>query len=116
MRTPQGFECRYFYGDYRRGRNKEECRLVEGPNAQQWTSKLCKTCPVPGILQANACPNLVLQAEIASMPLGLMKRVKVSAFCKLSGQVVKEPHIGCGECHPLPPVFTQDHNDTHAAS
>ena len=28
MRTPAGKECQYFYGDYYRGRNQEECRLL----------------------------------------------------------------------------------------
>ena len=29
--------CRYFYGDYFRGKNKEECRLLEAnPNVKRW--------------------------------------------------------------------------------
>ena len=30
MRTPAGKECRYFYGNYHRGRGIEECRLLHG--------------------------------------------------------------------------------------
>jgi hydrogenase-4 component F len=65
MKTPAGTECRYFYGNYFRGRQKEECRLigvVQSPH--NWTSDLCKTCPVPGILRANACPNLILKGSL----------------------------------------------------
>ena len=59
MRTPAGTECPYFYGDYFRGRNVEECRLLKAAG-QRWTRDLCKTCPVPGIARANACEFLKL--------------------------------------------------------
>lgn len=106
MRTPAGFDCRFFYGNYFRGRNVEECRLIGSaapPN--HWTSKLCNTCPVPGILRANACPNLVLEGQVERRFFGLSKNVKVTAFCTKTAGPVKEPAIGCGQCHPLPPVF-----------
>jgi len=106
MKTPAGFECRYFYGDYFRGRNVEECQLLQN-SGQAWTPDLCKTCPVPGITRANACEFLQLRAQVAR-PLGAVfqKRVQINAYCKKTGQSVKEPHIGCGECHPLPPSFS----------
>lgn len=106
MRTPAGNECPYFFGDYYRGRNQEECRLL-GPNPKQngWTPNLCKTCPVPGIVLANACPNMALTGTIQKTLFGLFRGVKVSAFCSLSQSEVSEPHIGCGQCHPLPPEF-----------
>jgi hypothetical protein len=106
MRTPAGVECRYFYGDYYRGRKREECRLLaQNPQPQQWSPDLCRTCPVPGILRANACPHLVLQASIGRTMLGLKRHVKVDAYCVLSNSVVSEPQIGCGICHPLPPIL-----------
>jgi hypothetical protein len=106
MKTPTGIECRYFYGNYFRGKNQEECRLFEGsPALQQWTSALCKSCPVPGIIRANACKNMVLKPDIDNGVLGFKKRVKITAYCSLSNQTVKEPEIGCGKCHPLPPFF-----------
>lgn len=105
MRTPAGFECRYFYGNYFRGRKQEECRLASPETAHKWTPDMCKTCPVPGIIRANSCPNLVLDGSAEKNLFGLVKRMKVSAFCKLSNTVVKEPHVGCGKCHPLPDVF-----------
>jgi hypothetical protein len=33
------------------------------------------------------------------------RRVHISAFCEKTAQKVKNPEIGCGECHPLPPIF-----------
>ncbi len=33
------------------------------------------------------------------------KQVEVTAYCEKINQNVAEPHIGCGQCHPLPPVF-----------
>jgi len=105
MRTPAGFECKYFYGDYYRGRSTEECRLLQA-SGQRWTPDLCKTCPVPGIALANACEFLQLHATV-SRPLGaaFSRRVHITAYCEKSHRDVKEPQIGCGECHPIPPIF-----------
>lgn len=101
MRTPVGFECPYFYGNYYRGRHEEECRLIGSvPPPHNWTPDLCKTCPVPAIHRANACQNMVLHAEVGSLFLGLRKRVKISAYCVKSERNVTEPEIGCGLCHP----------------
>jgi len=108
MKTPAGVECRYFYGDYHRGRNIEECRLLkESHPPQTWQPKLCFTCPVPGILRANACEYLQLNAEVFRPFFILAPRVKVSAYCSKSKQLVDEPHIGCGQCHDIPDVFKQ---------
>lgn len=103
MRTPSGVECQFFYGNYFRGRNTEECRLIgNAPPPNHWKSDLCKTCPVPGIMRANACPTLVLEARVSSGLLGRFRRVNVSAYCTRSKQKVDKPEIGCGLCHPLP--------------
>ena len=74
-----------------------ECRLL-GPRGG-WTPPLCKDCPVPAILMANACPNMILRGEAASGLFGLGRRVKVTAFCRQTDQAVADPHIGCSECH-----------------
>lgn len=117
MRTPAGVECPYFYGDYRRGKKQEECRLLEeSVPPQRWTPDLCRTCPVPGITRANACPHLILSGEVHKSWLGLVRRVKVTSYCKQSQQAVTEPHIGCGQCHPIPSVFMKEHDDPDAAS
>jgi hypothetical protein len=105
MKTPAGTECKYFYGDYFRGRNIEECRLLKAAQ-ERWTPDLCRTCPVPGIMQANACEFLQLRGRVAR-PIGaaLQRRVQVSAYCEKVDRSVQEPKVGCGECHPLPPEF-----------
>ncbi|MFH1183481.1 MAG: hypothetical protein V1755_00375 [Chloroflexota bacterium] len=105
MKTPAGKECRYFYGNYFRGRNTEECRLLRD-SGQRWSRDLCTSCAVPEILRANACEFLRFRAEVAR-PLSavLQRRVRVLARCEKTGRDVPEPEIGCGECHPLPPEF-----------
>ena len=102
MKTPAGRECPHFYGDYFRGRNVEECRLLLA-HGQTWTPNLCSTCPVPDIARANSCQHMKLKAVVAR-PLAALfqRRVQVSAFCDKSGRSVAEPQVGCGECHALP--------------
>ncbi len=89
MRTPAGFECKYFYGNYFRGRKREECRLIgNAPPPNHWTPDLCQKCPVPEILMANACQNMELSAKVHRSLLGLIKRVEVTAYCHKANQVV----------------------------
>ena len=101
MRTPAGVECRFYYEDYNRGRSIQECRLIQGnPSSRPWRAELCKECPVPSILQANACPNMVLEARVGRRWL-VLERVQVSAYCKLTQQKVAEPMVGCGHCQDV---------------
>jgi len=98
--TPAGTECHYFYADYYRGRDSQECRLIaQNPRSEPWTPNLCKSCPVPGILRANACPNLVLEGRVERRLLGLSRRVAVLAVCSKYTVEVAVPHVGCGHCH-----------------
>lgn len=100
MHTPAGFECKHFYADYHRGRNTQECRLIERSAAsERWTPDTCKHCPVPKILLANACPHLVLEARAEKTWAGFGRKVRVSALCTKSLQDVPEPQVGCGQCH-----------------
>jgi hypothetical protein len=102
MKTPAGTECKYFYGDYYRGRDHEECRLV----GSAWTRNLCRSCPVPSIGRANSCEFMNLKAEISHPITSVFKgRVKVTTFCEKTQRSDFDPHIGCGECHPIPPVY-----------
>ena len=102
MRTPAGIECPHFYGDYHRGREHEECRLL----LHDWKPKLCETCPVPGILRANSCEHMRLNATVNRSIFTLFQeRVEVNAWCEKTHKDVLNPEIGCGECHPLPPIF-----------
>ncbi len=105
MRTPFGAECPYFYGDYARGRNREECRLLQSASLE-WDSSLCRTCPVPSIKRDNACEFMQLRPRVERPLLSLFrKQVQVSTYCEKSGQSGFEPHIGCRQCHTLPPEF-----------
>ena len=112
MITPAGKECRYYYADYYRGREREECRLLDqNPDSEPWRPELCKSCPVPDILRANACPNLVLEGRIEKTFLGLRRQVKLSAVCAKYVVEVAQPHIGCGHCHEERPgaaIFDAD--------
>jgi len=108
MKTPYGIECAYFYGDYYRGKNVEECRLI-GHQAppHDWRVSVCKKCPVPDILRANSCSNMVLKGKIQSFAFGLNRHIEISAYCTKAGKPVAEPHVGCGICHPILDIFEQ---------
>ena len=100
MITPAGTECRYYYEDFYRGRQKQECRLIaQNPRSEPWRPELCRTCPVPGILRANACPHMVLEGRVEKRLLGLRRQVAVEAVCSKHLVEVEEPHVGCGHCH-----------------
>lgn len=100
MRTPAGSDCPFYFEDFHRGRQKQECRLLaQNPASQSWKPDLCRTCRVPRITLANACSNLTLHARVQPGFLGLGRKVDVSADCLLSLTSVAEPEIGCGRCH-----------------
>jgi hypothetical protein len=105
MQTPAGKECRFYYSDYFRGRETQECRLIErNPQGGQWHAKLCGNCPVPDILRQNACPSLALEGRVEKTLLGLRERVRVYAVCSQHRVEVDKPAIGCGRCHEMPTV------------
>ena len=106
MKTPFGFDCPYFYGDYYRGKNQEECRLIGNQTgSQRWEVRLCENCPVPAIRRANACTFMVLTPVIKKSFFG-KRKITVTAYCQKSESPVKTPEIGCGICHPLDELFT----------
>jgi hypothetical protein len=104
MQTPAGKECRYFYGDYYRGREHEECRLLDAHNLD-WYPELCETCPVPEIQLANSCENMRFQPSIRRPLFFLKGQVSLKTDCDKCECTVDEPRIGCGQCHALPDVF-----------
>lgn len=113
MKTPAGNECPYFYGDYFRGRQVEECRLLQA-HRLPWKPSLCANCPVPAIARANACPYLQLRPRLSRPWQAFFRqRVQMDAWCEKTRRPVSEPQIGCGECHPLPAVFTEPPHETH---
>jgi hypothetical protein len=102
MRTPNGIECVYFYGNYFRGKSEEECRLIGRQKApKNWAPDLCLTCPIPGILRANACKNLSFTPTVRKKWLLGKRHVSVVAFCSKSNAIVSIPQVGCGFCHPV---------------
>jgi len=109
MRTPAGKECRFFYGNYHRGREIEECRLLQDASPPlAWKAELCSTCPVPEILMNNACEHLILVPSLVR-PFPFIKQgVQVKPYCLKNQRSGFDPNIGCGECHPLPPEFGGD--------
>jgi hypothetical protein len=99
MRTPAGTECRYYYEDFMRGREVQECRLLAAnPESRAWRPKLCGSCPVPAILRANGCTHMSLEAWVGRRWL-VLPQVRVRAFCSLAQEEVAEPMVGCGRCH-----------------
>jgi hypothetical protein len=92
-------DCRFYYQDSHRRSTKKECRLLERtPSSAPWDEKLCKSCPVPKILEDNPCANLALEAEVRSR-FGLLRKVAVFAVCTAKHQEVDDPRL-CGRgCH-----------------
>jgi hypothetical protein len=100
VRTPAGKECRFYYADYHRGSQKQECRLIaRNPDGGRWHPSHCRTCLVPDILRQNACPHLALEAKVERSFLGLRERVAVFAVCTKHLVEVQAPAVGCGRCH-----------------
>jgi hypothetical protein len=73
-----------------------------------WRPELCATCPVPGILLANACSHMILTPKLERPFPFIKQQVKVQTDCHRSRRGGFDPHVGCGQCHPLPPEFDGD--------
>jgi hypothetical protein len=112
MRTPAGKECKFFYGDYFRGKSHEECRLLK-PSNLSWQPRLCEQCPLPDIFMANSCENMVFTPKLTKLFFFSKPQVEVSTYCTKTNQGVKEPRIGCGHCHPALNNFVMVPDDTN---
>jgi hypothetical protein len=44
---------------------------------------------------------------VRKLPLG-KQEVRVRTFCQKTDRAGFDPHIGCGECHKLPPEFEEE--------
>ena len=99
--------CDFYFEDHFRGRDVQECRLLaRNPIRQAWEIGLCRTCPVPAIIRANACEHMRLRASVTRpLAAGFQRRVRVTAYCEWMQRTGFDPHIGFGECHPLPLAF-----------
>lgn len=99
MRTPAGTDCRYYYEDFHRGRETQECRLVKGnPRSPTWSPDMCERCPVPEILRANGSPNMRLEL-VERRRFGLFKRLEVEAYCLKHAREIEDPIVGCDACN-----------------
>ncbi len=100
MRTPAGKECKFYYADFNRGRNLQECRLIKSnPDSLPWQTSTCTQCPIPDILYANSSPNLDLQLSIRPRLLGLGRKLHVEASCLKHRVAVSDPYVGCPQCN-----------------
>lgn len=103
MITPAGHECTFYYQDFHRSRATQECRLIErNPDSEAWQPSLCATCPVPGILRANASPHLALEARVVKR-FFVQRRVEIYAVCSKHLIELDDPHIGCPQCQAEAP-------------
>jgi hypothetical protein len=50
---------------------------------------------------------MILSGEIKSGFLGIGQKVKITAYCTKTHQVVENPYVGCSECHPILDKFTE---------
>lgn len=100
MRTPAGKECRYYYQDFHRGRDVQECRLNnDNPESERWRPDDCTRCPVPDILNANASRDMQLVLTIKHGLLGFGRRVGVTAHCTRHKTPIEDPYVGCQQCY-----------------
>ncbi|MDQ7028338.1 MAG: hypothetical protein Q9O62_00465 [Ardenticatenia bacterium] len=61
-----------------------------------WSLKLCRTCPVPKLLEESTCRELVLEGEVVRR-FGLFPRVHVFAVCAASLTPLDNP-TRCPHC------------------
>ena len=99
MKTPAGKECKYYYGDFHRGRNVQSCRLIErNPDSPPWRPQLCYACPVPDILRANQSASLKLDGKVVKKLFGFKQQVEVTGWCSNCFREIPNPALGCPNC------------------
>ncbi len=99
MRTPDGRECAFYYSDYFRGREVEECRILKSEVSAHWKPEYCAKCPVPEILRANASPYLKMELTIKQTLLGFSRKMLIRAWCDRHDIPVEDPYVGCIKCN-----------------
>jgi hypothetical protein len=99
MRTPAGKDCSFYYEDYNRGRNLQECRAEKGEGSLRWKPGDCAKCPIPAIQMANASPTLHLELTLKTGFLGFGRKAKVIATCTKHRIEVANPYTGCPKCN-----------------
>jgi hypothetical protein len=112
MLTPAGKECKYYYEDFMRGRDQQECRLFgANPASLEWQPSDCEICPVPDILRANASPNMELKGVIKHRLLGFGRKLEVRAVCTKHQIEIPDPYVGCPKCNAERPGIDAILND-----
>ncbi len=97
MSAPEPVNCRYYYADFHRGREIEECRLIKrNRDSRPWRRPLCNSCPVPDILLHTNCHEIALEATVVKR-LGLFERVEVYAVCARHYIELDDP-LNCPQC------------------
>lgn len=97
MSAPKPVNCRYYFADYHRGREIEECRLIKrNPDSRPWRRSLCDSCPVPDILLSTNCQEIALEATVKRR-FGLLDRVEVYAVCARHYLELDDP-LYCPQC------------------
>lgn len=99
MQTPAGEYCKFYYEDFHRGRDIQECRAPKTPQSGPWMPKDCAKCPIPKILRANSSPNMEIQITIRRPILGLGHKVLVTATCTQHNIKIANPYTGCPQCN-----------------
>jgi len=98
MRTPAGTGCTYYYEDFHRGREIQECRARISGSSRPWTVSDCESCSVPTILASNGDQALQLTLTFRTGLLGRRKPPHVEAWCSRHAVQVPDPSHGCPEC------------------
>lgn len=98
MKTPAGMDCAFYYEDFRRGAEVQECRAERAPRSAEWRPCDCGRCAVPRILVANGSALLRLVIDIRPGVLGVGRRVDVTASCARHGAIA-DPYVGCPVCN-----------------
>jgi hypothetical protein len=90
--------CPFYYEDSHRRSPRKKCRLLERNLASApWDESLCRSCPVPEIIERNPCANLALEAEVKSR-FRFLRKVSVFAVCTAKIEEINDPRTcrqGC---------------------
>ena len=96
-------DCPYFHEDSHRQATRRACRLVQrSPDSLPWHARLCRSCPVPGLLRANPCRHLALEARVVRK-WGVFSRVEPYTACTAKVIELSNPEScwrGCAEFSP----------------
>ena len=77
------------------------CRLLERQGEHdQWSLRLCGSCPVPTITRQSSCRELVLEGHVTRR-FGLFPRMEVFAVCAESYKPLADP-LRCPHCEGSP--------------